>query len=129
MSLESEFQQHLAKGELHVQLCNDCQNRQMYPRQRCLHCYSKNLGWTRVSGAGTLLSYTVMQAAPPTAFKEDLPYALGIIKLEEGPQLLARLHPQADGSFSGYHCDQSVSFAPADAEEIGRRAVAWFAPA
>lgn len=129
MSLEAEFQQHLTNGELHVQLCHDCQHKQMYPRQRCLKCYSKNLGWARVSGAGTLLSYTVMHAAPPTAFQEDLPYALGIIKLEEGPQLLARLHPQAEGEFSEYHCDQAVFFTPADADEVNRRPVAWFSPA
>ena len=128
MSLASDFQERLAKGELHVQLCASCGSRQMYPRQRCLQCYSKDLGWSQVSGRGTLLSYTVVRAAAPSAFKEDLPYGLGIIKLDEGPQLLGRLVPDGDGAFSGYRCDEAVIFAPADPTEIERRPVAWFAP-
>lgn len=128
MSLETDFQQSLANGELHVQSCNDCGARQMYPRQRCLQCYSRNLGWAQVSGRGRLLSYTVVRAAPPTAFKDDLPYGLGIIKLDEGPQLLGRLVPGSDGEFAGYTCDQPVMFTPADPAEIERRPVAWFAP-
>jgi len=129
MSLATNFQEQLAKGELHVQLCNSCGARQMYPRQRCLTCYSKDLGWARASGRGRLLSYTVVRAAPPTAFREDVPYGLGIVKLEEGPQLLARLTPGADGEFADYRCDGAVVFAPADGPEIENRPVAWFAPA
>lgn len=128
MSLAKDFRSHLAAGELHVQSCNACGAKQMYPRQRCLSCYSKELGWARVSGKGTLLSYTVVRAAAPTAFKADIPYGLGIIKLSEGPQLLARLQPGDDGEFSAYRCEMPVVFAPASAAEIERRPVAWFSP-
>ena len=128
MTLASDFQQHLANGELHVQLCNSCGHRQMYPRQRCLACYSKDLGWSQVSGKATLLSYTVVRAAAPTAFAEDVPYALGVVKLNEGPQLLARLAPGDDGDFSAYRCDLPIRFSPAPPVEIERRPVAWFAP-
>lgn len=128
MSLATDFQDRLAKGELHVQLCNSCGAKQMYPRQRCLQCYSKDLGWSPVSGRGTLLSYTVVRSAPPTAFTHDVPYGLGIIRLEEGPQLLGRLVPKGDDDFSGYSCDGEVTFTPANATEIENRPVAWFAP-
>lgn len=129
MSLATDFQEHLARGELHVQRCNACGAKQMYPRQRCLECYSKDLGWVRVTGKGTLLSYTVVRAAAPSAFKEDVPYGLGIVKLDEGPQLLVRLRPGSDGDFAGYHCDVPVMFAAAEPEEIDRRPVAWFTSA
>lgn len=129
MSLIANFQEHLAKGELHVQCCNACGAKQMYPRQRCLSCYSKDLGWSLVSGRGRLLSYTVVRAAAPTAFKDDVPYGLGIVKLEEGPQLLGRLVPDAEGEFSHYQCDATVVFKPAAPTEIERRAVAWFSTA
>lgn len=128
MALATDFQTYLAHGELHIQSCNDCGAKQMYPRQRCLECYSKDLGWFHASGKGTLLSYTVVRAAAPSAFKGDTPYGLGIVKLAEGPQLLARLVPDEDGEFSAYRCDAPLVFAPAEPSEIERRPVAWFAP-
>lgn len=129
MSIQSEFQDGLSKGTLLVQSCNSCGAKQMYPRQRCLQCYSKDLGWTQASGKGKLLSYTVVRAAAPTAFQEDTPYGLAIVKLEEGPQLLGRLVPGEDGEFGNYDCDCPVVFTPASATEVERRPVAWFDPA
>lgn len=129
MTLASEFKDHLARAELHVQHCNSCGHNQMYPRRRCISCYSTDIGWQKCSGKGRLLSYTVVRAAPPTAFKDDVPYGLGIVKLEEGPQLLCRLAPTEDGDFAGYRCDEAVVFRPVDASEIERRPVAWFARA
>lgn len=129
MKIDQEFYAHLASGELHMQHCNSCGANQMYPRRRCISCYSADLGWQKASGKGKLLTFTVVRAAAPTAFANDLPYALGIVKLEEGPQLLGRLVPDGDGDFGSYQCDQSVAFAPADKDEIARRPVAWFAGA
>ncbi|MER2534113.1 MAG: OB-fold domain-containing protein [Rhizobiaceae bacterium] len=126
MSLQSEYQQHLAKGELHVQKCEACGELNMYPRARCPHCYSSNLSWVRVSGRATLLSYTVVRTAAPKAFAEDTPYAIGIVKLDEGPQLMARLPADPDGEFSSYRCDMAVAFMPVGPAETERRPVAWF---
>lgn len=98
----------------------------MYPRARCPHCYSSDLSWVSVSGKGVLLSYTVVRAASPKAFAEDTPYGIGIVKLNEGPQLMVRLPADADGEFSSYQCDMPVQFMPVSKEEIARRPVAWF---
>ncbi|WP_278044087.1 Zn-ribbon domain-containing OB-fold protein [Advenella incenata] len=111
---------------MHVQNCDSCGELNMYPRARCPHCYSSDLSWIRVSGKGTLLSYTVVRAASPNDFAEDTPYCIGIVKLSEGPQLLVRLSADEDGEFSSYQCDMSVQFMPAPTEEIARRPVAWF---
>jgi hypothetical protein len=52
---------------------------------------------------------------------------VGVVKLDEGVQLLARLHPSPEtGDWDGYACDQRVRFAPVDEGEIERRPVAWF---
>lgn len=126
MSLQSEYQQHLTNGEMHVQKCDSCGELNMYPRARCPHCYSSDLSWVRVSGKGALLSFTVVRAASPKAFAEDTPYGIGIVKLDEGPQLMVRLPADADGEFSSYKCDMAVQFKPVSAEEIERRPVAWF---
>ena len=117
----------LARGELLIQLCQACGARIMYPRHRCPQCQSDNLGWLRASGRGMLNTYTVVRAVPPRGFEDDLPYALGVVRLEEGVQLLARLWPSAgsDG-WDGYECNGPVEFQPAPPEQIARRPVAWF---
>lgn len=127
MTLQSDFTAFLSKGELHVQKCGTCGALNMYPQVRCPHCYSTDLGWRQASGTGTLLSHTIVRAAAPTAFQGDTPYAIGIVRLDEGPQMMCRLHPDQDGDFLEYRCDQPVRFSPVAPEEIARRPVAWFA--
>jgi uncharacterized OB-fold protein len=128
--LVEEFRAGLARGELLIQSCDACNAKIMYPRHRCLECQSSDLSYVVSPGAGTLHSYTVVRAVPPRGFEDDLPYALGVVKLDEGVQLLARLRPSADtGGWDGYACDQRVQFTPASAQEVGRRPVAWFGPA
>jgi uncharacterized OB-fold protein len=125
--LEETFREGLRRGELLVQSCNSCGKAIMYPRHRCPFCQSDHLGWRASAGEGTLHSYTVVRMVPPRGFEDDLPYALGIVKLDEGAQLLARLRPSADGDWGSYACDMRVRFDPAPPEEIDRRPCAWFA--
>ena len=120
------YREGLARGELLIQRCVACDARIMYPRHRCIQCQSDQLEYVPSKGEGTLHSYTVVRAVPPKGWEEDLPYALGVVKLDEGVQLLARLKPSESGDWDRYRCDQRVRFAPADADEIGRRPVAWF---
>jgi uncharacterized OB-fold protein len=123
----AEFRAGLLQGVLLLQRCRGCSHLQMYPRYRCTKCQSDQLGFTAASGAGILHSYTVIRAVPPRGFEDDVPYALGVVKLPEGVQLLGRLaaHPESR-EWSHYRCDGPVVFCPADAEEVQRRPVAWF---
>jgi uncharacterized OB-fold protein len=120
------FRKHLETGELVVQKCAACSALNMYPRHACPACQSEELTWQRVSGRGVLHSFTVLRLGAPQGFEVDLPYALGVIKLEEGVQLLARLLPDADGGWSGYVCDQPVAFAPPPPGQPVYRPCAWF---
>jgi uncharacterized protein len=125
--LVKAFRAGLARGELLIQHCNACRGLQMYPRHRCIACQSSDLGFTKASGRGLLLSSTVVRAVAPRGFESELPYAIGVVRLEEGVQLLGRLWPAADsGEWGGYVCDGEVRFTPAQAGEIERRPVAWF---
>jgi uncharacterized OB-fold protein len=125
--LVETFRGGLERGELLLQSCNACGEVIMYPRHRCPSCQSDDLGWRSSGGAGVLHSYTVVRAVPPKGFEDDVPYALGVVKLDEGAQLLARLAPGDDGTWDAYACDVRVAFAPAPAEEIRRRPAPWFA--
>ena len=121
-----DFRAGLARGELLVQKCNSCGKLNMYPRYACPHCQSESLGWQKASGRGILHSYTVLRVGAPQGFEEDLPYALGVVKLDEGVQLLGRLVPDADGEWSSYSCDDTVEFAPVSPDLVEQRPCAWF---
>ena len=124
--LTVDYYEALAKGQLVVQECGDCGALIMYPRYRCTECFSSNLGWRQVSGAGSLHSFTVQRMGAPSGYEGDLPYANGIVRLDEGPQLLCRLWPGEDGTWDHYRCDDRVTFRSADPVEIARRPAPWF---
>lgn len=42
------------------------------------------------SGRGELYSFTLLQE-PPEGYEENAPYALGLVKLDEGPMILAQI--------------------------------------
>lgn len=107
------FRDGLAAGDLLLQKCNSCQQLNMYPRYACPHCQSDDLGWQKAAGTGTLMSVTVLRAGGPEGFEHEIPYALGIVKLDEGVQLLGRMAPDEDGEWASYACDQRVTFQPA----------------
>jgi len=87
---------------------------------------SDDLTFTPSGGHGVLHSYTVVRAVPPRGFEPDLPYALAVVKLDEGVQLAARLEPTSDGSWDGYACDAKITFSPGPSKHTGRGPVAWF---
>jgi len=85
------FFEACARGELIVQGCATCGHRQFYPRRWCLECDGTDLGWVPVSGDGELTTYAVVRRAPSAAHKHRVPYVIGIVKLIEGPQMMASI--------------------------------------
>ena len=43
--------------------------------------------WTRLSRRGKVYSYIIYRMAYHPAYKDDIPYAVAIIELEEGPRM------------------------------------------
>ncbi|SRR5579883_2549973 len=76
--------------ELRLQFCLDCQKHFFYPRIFCPTCLSDNVEWRTVSGKGTLLTY-VLSARPAPGFEDELPYAIAIVQLDEGPHLMTNI--------------------------------------
>lgn len=77
--------------------CEDCGRHHFYPRSVCPHCGSSQLAWVEVSGRGEVYSYTVIHRAPSAAFAPDVPYAVALIALEEGPHLMSHVVGCAPG--------------------------------
>jgi uncharacterized OB-fold protein len=66
--------------------CKGCGAVVWPPRGICPKCSAKTFEWIQFKGKGNLLTYTIIHF-PPRQFQALAPYAVGIIKLEEGPQL------------------------------------------
>jgi uncharacterized OB-fold protein len=122
----SDFRNGLAAGKLLIQNCEECGKPNMWPRYACPHCQSENLGWVESAGKGLLHSFCVLRQGAPEGYEGDLPYAIGVVKLDEGVQLLVRLEPNAPDDWSAYQCDDRVEFVAVDAAAIEKRPCARF---
>ncbi len=57
----------------------------------CPQCLSGAFEWTPVSGRGTVFSYVVFHQAYHPGFKEDVPYNVALVQLEEGPRMYSNI--------------------------------------
>ncbi len=80
------FYKFCAEKKLMGVKCKKCGAVIWPPRGICASCFSYTVEWIEFKGEGKLLTYTIIHF-PPIQFQALAPYAVGIIKLEEGPQL------------------------------------------
>ena len=85
------FWEAAKRHELQIQQCGSCGAHIFYPREVCPECLSSDLQWLKVSGKGTVYSYTIAQAPTHPAFAEDVPYVIAIVELAEGPHLTTNI--------------------------------------
>jgi uncharacterized OB-fold protein len=79
------------QGKLLLQRCRRCQSTIHYPRPWCPACWATELDWVEAAGRGRVLTFTVVHQAPFEAYAEDVPYVLAVVRLEEGPQMMANV--------------------------------------
>jgi uncharacterized OB-fold protein len=79
-----------AAGELRLQRCLDCDRAYFYPRPACPECGSARVEWFTASGAATLYSY-VISHRPAPGFEDEVPYAIAVVELAEGPRMMTSL--------------------------------------
>ncbi len=85
------FWDGLAAHEVRLQHCNACGGWVYYPRIRCSHCLSDDLRWERVSGVGTVYTFTVGRQPTHPSFADDLPQLIAVVELPEGVRLTTTL--------------------------------------
>ena len=71
--------------------CNACGRFWFPPSRRCPHCLSAEFSWQESAGEGRIYSFVVFHRVYHPAFEQDVPYAVAIIELGEGPRLLANI--------------------------------------
>jgi uncharacterized OB-fold protein len=79
------------RGRLSVQRCEACGHAHYPGAPVCPRCLSEDQSWVPVSGRGTLLSWVRFHRAYWDGFREDVPYAVVLVGLEEGPLMLSNL--------------------------------------
>ena len=80
-----------ARRELYLQRCRGCSAIRSYPRAVCPECLSSATDYLRASGRGTVYTFTVTHQNQAPGFREQLPYVLAWIELEEGPRILSNV--------------------------------------
>lgn len=72
------------------EVCPHCQGKIFPPRDVCPHCSGEAKDRYDFSGRGTVWSYTTLTDAP-AGFEAQAPYAVALVKLDEGPVVTAQL--------------------------------------
>ena len=108
MALESEFtriaenefysaayERFIDEGRLAGSKCKKCGTTYVPPRPICPKCHAREMELVVMNGKGKLVAYTVIAIGPPMMIEEgfgkDNPYCSGIVELEEGVRVTARV--------------------------------------
>lgn len=89
------FHQFLNEKKLMGSRCQKCGTLYLPPRPLCIKCHNGEMEWTEVKGKGKLAAFTVITVVPAKmiaqGYGRDNPYCTGIVELEEGPKISARI--------------------------------------
>ena len=77
-------------GERRIQRCRSCSKAYFYPRGGCPHCASTDVEWFTACGRARLHTYLISHRAAP-GFAGDVPYAIAVVELEEGPRMMTNI--------------------------------------
>lgn len=77
--------------ELRAQRCHSCGRFWFPPAVLCQHCWNRQWSWERLSGRGTLVSFVVYRRVYHPAFRNHVPYVVGVIELAETIRFMSRL--------------------------------------
>lgn len=85
------FWEGCKQGKLLLQYCDACRKHQFYPRLYCVHCSASHLRWVEACGRGVVYSYTIIRQNKSPEFRDDVPYNVALIQLEEGPRMMSNI--------------------------------------
>lgn len=88
--VSSRYWSAAAEGRLLIQRCPACGERQFYPRALCVAC-GADPEWEEASGRGRVHTFTVIRQQGARGFRDETPYVVAMIDLEEGPRLMGNV--------------------------------------
>ena len=87
--LTAPYWEHAKAHRLVVQKCERCGDRHFPPSPVCPECLSEDQSWEVVSGRGKLLSWATFHRAYWDSFRDDVPYDVCVVQLDEGPTVVS----------------------------------------
>jgi len=85
-----QYIENIKDKQFRAYQCGGCGAVVAPPQGSCYSCGASDFKWTEVSGKGTLVSFTVIHIAPDE-FQNEAPYIIGLVELDEGTRITARL--------------------------------------
>jgi uncharacterized OB-fold protein len=85
------FYEAARRHELRVQRCRGCGVLRFPARALCSACLSTDADWVAVSGRGEIYSFNVMHQVYHPGFAAEVPYAVVLVRLAEGPKMISNV--------------------------------------
>ncbi|MEW6112444.1 MAG: Zn-ribbon domain-containing OB-fold protein [Thermodesulfobacteriota bacterium] len=89
------YQAYLREEKLMGSKCSSCGSLFVPPRPICVKCGASEMEWVEMKGEGKLSAFTCIAVGPPfmkqEGYTRDHPYCTGVIQLDEGPRVTARI--------------------------------------
>jgi len=121
ITLKSFFEE-ARSGRLSAIRCEGCGDLAIPPKELCPSCQQRSWEMVPLHGTGTVASFTVIRI-PPRGRLPEAPYAVAVVKLDEGVSLLGRI---VDIPLDALKAGLPVRFRPVLSEE---QVVIAFGPA
>ena len=86
-----EYWAQLRRHRLRLQLCARCDKFRFPPLPSCPHCAMIGGEWRDASGRGTLYTWTEIVHPLDPRLKDEVPFTMALVDLEEGPRIGGRL--------------------------------------
>ena len=102
------------KHRLLIQKCSTCGHLRWPASYLCPECLSEKAEWVEMSGKGTVYSHITMCKAFHPTLKEQVPYVVAEIDLDEGVRLLSNIE---DDGTTQIRCGAKVEVVWQDYEE------------
>jgi len=100
-TLTKPFWDAARENRLVVQHCTACGDTHFPPSPVCPNCLSLDQVWQDASGRGTLQSWIDFHRAYWSGFRDNLPYRVCLVQLDEGPLLVSNLVGNSDNARLG----------------------------
>jgi uncharacterized OB-fold protein len=84
---DGPFWEATRQRTLQLPHCRSCGHIWFPPYARCPRCLSADREWMTVSGRGEVFAFTIFDRPYLRSFRDEIPYHVALIRLQEGPML------------------------------------------
>jgi uncharacterized OB-fold protein len=88
--LTAPFWDAARRGRLVIQRCTACGELRWPPLVGCPECHGRGTTWDEVHPTGTIWSFVVYHRAFAAELKDEIPYTVAMVHLDDGPYLVGR---------------------------------------